>query len=85
MRRQVALVGAAALSLAVAEAGRAQDLSPPEHVAALKISLAASQAVVRQHEWIETTIVRLKGEEKARRREQEGGADRLHEGGGGRW
>jgi len=66
MRRQVALVGAAALSLAVAEAGRAQDLSPQEQVVALKTSLAASQAVVRQHEWIETTIVRLKGEEKAR-------------------
>ena len=66
MRRQVALFGAAALTLAVAEAGLAQDLSPQEQVVALKLSLAASQAVVRQHEWIETTIVRLKGEEKAR-------------------
>ncbi len=66
MRRQVALAGAAVLGLAVAEAGLAQDLSPQEQVVALKISLAASQAVVRQHEWIETTIVRLKGEEKSR-------------------
>jgi hypothetical protein len=67
-RHIVARVGiaVAGLGLAVAEAAMAQDLSPQEQVAALKISLAASQAVVRQHEWIETTIVRLKGEEKAR-------------------
>jgi hypothetical protein len=66
MSRQMAGAVAAALGLIVAEAGLAQDPSPQEQVAAVKTSLAASQAVLRQHEWIETTIVRLKGEEKAR-------------------
>jgi hypothetical protein len=66
MKRYVTVVAAAGLGLAVAEAGLAQDLSPQEQVVALKISLAASQAVLRQHEWIETTIIRLKGEEKSR-------------------
>jgi hypothetical protein len=37
-----------------------------ERVAALKQSLAESQKAIRQYEWIETTIVSLKGEEKAR-------------------
>jgi hypothetical protein len=40
--------------------------SVPERVAALKASLAASQAALRQYEWIETTVVLLKGEEKSR-------------------
>ena len=56
----------AAAGLALAAAASGQDLSPQEQAAALKASLAASQAVLRQHEWIETTIVRLKGEEKSR-------------------
>src|SRR5436309_2104233 len=37
-----------------------------ERVATLKASLAASQAVLKQYEWIETTVVSLKGEEKSR-------------------
>lgn len=67
-RHVVGCVGTtlAGLSLALAAAAPAQGLSPQEQVAALKVTLAASQAVLRQHEWIETTIVRLKGEEKAR-------------------
>lgn len=66
MRRNVAVIGAVALGLALSGVGFAQDLSAQEQAAALKISMAASQAVLHQHEWIETTIVRLKGEEKAR-------------------
>ena len=67
-RQFVARLGMAvvAASFAAANVVSGQDLSPQEQVVALKISLAASQAVVRQHEWIETTIVRLKGEEKSR-------------------
>jgi hypothetical protein len=38
-----------------------------EHVAALKKSLQTSQAALRKYEWIETTIISLKGEEKARK------------------
>jgi hypothetical protein len=37
-----------------------------EQVVALKASLAASQAILKSYEWIETTVVSLKGEEKSR-------------------
>jgi len=40
--------------------------SPQERVAALKQSMQESQTTLRQYEWIETTIISLKGEEKAR-------------------
>ena len=36
-------------------------------VAALKQSLAQGQALIRKYEWVETTIISLKGEEKARK------------------
>jgi hypothetical protein len=52
--------------------GIAQE-SPPvvaERVAALKASLEASQAALKQYEWIETTVVSLKGEEKSRKQER---------------
>lgn len=45
----------------------AQGPGLPERVAALKQSLAQSQATLRQYEWIETTAVSLKGEEKSRK------------------
>jgi hypothetical protein len=48
----------------------AQQPSVPEHVAALKASLAASQAALRQYEWIETTAISLKGDEKSRKQER---------------
>jgi len=38
-----------------------------ERVAALKQSLQESQQRLRQYEWIETTVVSLKGEEKSRK------------------
>lgn len=47
-----------------------QTQSVPERVAALKASLAASQVVLKQYEWIETTVVSLKGEEKSRKQER---------------
>jgi hypothetical protein len=37
-----------------------------EHTVALKASMAASQAILRSYEWVETTVISLKGEEKAR-------------------
>jgi hypothetical protein len=40
--------------------------TPAERVAALKQNLAQGQKLIRQYEWIETTIISLKGEEKAR-------------------
>lgn len=44
----------------------AQQPSAAERAAALKASIASSQAILRQYEWIETTAVSLKGEEKSR-------------------
>ena len=41
--------------------------TPDERVAALKKSLADSQARLRKYEWIETTVLSLKGEEKSRK------------------
>jgi hypothetical protein len=44
----------------------AQQPSAAERAAMLKATMAASQAVLKQYEWIETTVVSLKGEEKSR-------------------
>jgi len=44
----------------------AQQPSAAERAAALKATLAASQAVLKHYEWIETTVVSVKGEEKSR-------------------
>ena len=43
-------------------AGGAQD-----HVAALKQNLAQGQAAIRKYEWVETTAISMKGEEKSRK------------------
>ncbi len=66
----IRLLTAAALLLAGAASASAQQPSVPERVAALKATLAASQAVLRQYEWIETTTIELKGEEKSRRQQR---------------
>jgi hypothetical protein len=44
----------------------AQQPTVQERVVALKASLAASQAILKPYEWVETTAVSLKGEEKSR-------------------
>jgi hypothetical protein len=49
---------------------QAQQLSLPERVGALKASLAASQSTLKQYEWIQTTVVSLKGEEKSSKQER---------------
>ena len=63
----------AAMSMVVA-AGAAViaqgTASPDERVAALKKSLAENQARLRQYEWIETTALSLKGEEKSRKQQR---------------
>lgn len=40
---------------------------PQERVAALKASVAASKALLKQYEWVETTTLSVKGEEKSSR------------------
>lgn len=52
-------------TIAVQQAS-AQQPTPQERAAALKASLAASQAILKSYEWIETTVVSVKGEEKSR-------------------
>ncbi len=39
----------------------------PDAIAALKQSLQQGQTLIRQYEWVETTTISLKGEEKARK------------------
>ncbi|MGH7132220.1 MAG: hypothetical protein ACREJO_09780 [Phycisphaerales bacterium] len=50
-----------------AAATPADQPAPQERVAAIKKSFAESQAALRKYEWIETTIVSLRGEEKSRK------------------
>jgi hypothetical protein len=62
----VAVTAGIATSLSLS-AGAAQAPTPDKIVAAVKQNLAESQKRLRQYEWIETTIISLKGEEKARK------------------
>lgn len=67
----VCLVAAAVLTtgLSLRAAGFAAQANA-DRVAALKQSLAENQKRLRQYEWIETTIISLKGEEKARKQQR---------------
>ena len=47
-----------------------QQPTAAERVATLKATLAASQATLRQYQWIQTTVVSVKGEEKSRKQER---------------
>ena len=55
-----------ALLLASSSLILAQQPSAQERAVALKASLTASQAILRQYQWVETTVVSVKGEEKSR-------------------
>jgi hypothetical protein len=44
--------------------------TPDQMVAALKQNLAESQKRLRQYEWVETTAISLKGEEKSRKQQR---------------
>jgi hypothetical protein len=62
----------AAVALAAGAALLAQQAAPgaagaQDHVAALKKSMQDGLGKARQYEWVETTIISLKGEEKARK------------------
>lgn len=65
-RRQNRIACALACALTVTTAA-AQTQPVEERVAAIKASLAVSQAALKQYEWVETTVVSLKGEEKSRK------------------
>jgi hypothetical protein len=75
MRRKKTLrcakqTGLALLLAALTLPAFAQQPTAAERAAMLKANMAASQAVLRQYEWIETTVVSLKGEEKSRKQER---------------
>ena len=67
----VALVGPfVAISVVRAVTSAQTAPSPDERVAALKQSLQDNQARLRRYEWVETTIISLKGEEKSRKQQR---------------
>jgi hypothetical protein len=70
--RKVGMCALAAVLLSSTRTTLAQapQLSVPDRVAALKTQLATSQANLRHYEWIETTVVSLKGEEKSRKQQR---------------
>jgi hypothetical protein len=63
----VALALALTVNVARPVTMTAQGPSVEERVGALKASLAASQAALKQYEWIETTTISLKGEVKSQK------------------
>jgi hypothetical protein len=71
--KQMATVVAAVSALSMASLAQAQQAAAPpaagkaDAVAALKLSLQQGLAKAKQYEWVETTIISLKGEEKARK------------------
>jgi len=72
--KQLSFAVSAAVLLTTAPALNAQQPATApgaggtkDTVAALKASLAQGQALIRKYEWVETTIISLKGEEKARK------------------
>jgi hypothetical protein len=58
------------LLAALALPGLGQQPTAAERATLLKANIAASQSVLRQYEWIETTVVSLKGKEKSRKQER---------------
>jgi hypothetical protein len=64
-----AAIGATTL-LAERPAAQPPAPTPEQRVASLKQSLQESQARLRKYEWIETTVISLKGEEKSRKQQR---------------
>ena len=67
--RTVGVIALLSFCLAQPAAAQQPTGAAPEkkdHVAAVKESLQKSMAALRKYEWIETTVVSLKGEEKSR-------------------
>lgn len=64
----VAWAAAATTTMPTGAVAQAESLQ--QHVATLKQSLAESQQLLRQYEWIETTAISLNGEEKSRQQKR---------------
>ena len=72
--KQMVTAAAAVSALSIGVLAQAQQAAAPpaaggkaDAVAALKQALQQGMAKARQYEWVETTIISLKGEEKARK------------------
>jgi hypothetical protein len=65
-----ALAVIAALSLSGERPVAQGAASPDQMVASLKTNLQESQKRLRTYQWIETTVISLKGEEKSRKQQQ---------------
>jgi hypothetical protein len=61
------LAGTVSMAMLAAQQPPAASAGQPDHVAALKQSLAEGTKKLAQYEWVETTIIKLKGEEKSRK------------------
>jgi hypothetical protein len=59
--------GVTVAMLMAAPSARQDPQTPDQRVAALKKNLADGQAALRKYEWVETTVLSLKGEEKSRK------------------
>jgi len=70
LRLTTASVALAAGLLASGGAGLLAQSTPDQMVASLKQSIAESQQRLRDYQWIETTSISLKGDEKSRKQEQ---------------
>jgi hypothetical protein len=68
--RRFSILVALLLAGGAASVAQTPSLSIPERIAALKAGLAASQASLRQYQWIETTVVTLNGDEKSRKQQR---------------
>jgi hypothetical protein len=64
------VVACSIISLLTPAILRAQSPDLQQRVAALKQSAAQDQQSIRQYEWIETTVISLKGEEKSRQQKR---------------
>ena len=60
----------AAVALSIVSGAAQAPPTPDEMVATLKQNLQESQKRLRQYEWIETTVISLKGEEKNRKQQR---------------
>jgi len=60
----------AVTALSIRSGAAQAPATPDQMVAALKQNLAESQKRLRQYEWVETTVISLKGEEKARKQQR---------------
>ena len=65
-----AVMAGVLVSVAAVRGAVQAPASPDQLVSTLKQNLADSQKRLRQYEWIETTVISLKGEEKARKQQR---------------